>query len=239
MNKMIIETPDAIAIDGCAQLNKAVSAVMAGIHSLRKSEVNKHGQYNYVSVDAFKDLVRPLMAQHGLSLSITEIDYGIETLQGRNGATVNAKITYELRLRHISGEIGDPERATIMLPHTGAQTAGAAKSYVIKEYLKGKFLVSTGDKDMIEGGADADAFAPQEYVGSPQPKPTPIESVADGFIRKFNQADTAEAFEAEVTKARAAWKRIDTDGRDKLVSAIEARRAYWAMSNIPMPEAAE
>ena len=152
------------------EIAKAITAVMADIHRLKKTDKNDHGGYKYVSVDDFKDLVRPLMAQHGLSLSMTELDYQLETLQGRHGPTVNAKITYEFRLRHTSGEADEPERATIMLPHTGAQTAGAAKSYAIKEYLKGRFLVSTGDKDMIEGGADADAFKQQDYTEAPEPK---------------------------------------------------------------------
>jgi hypothetical protein len=144
-------------------LHKAVTAVMAEVHSLKKDEKNDHGKYNYVSVDSFKNLVRPLMAKHGLSLSMTEVEFGLETLQNRNGPSVNAKITYQFTLRHESGAEDDPERTTIILPLTGAQTAGAAKSYAIKEYLKGRFLVSTGDKDLIVGGADADAYAPQEY----------------------------------------------------------------------------
>lgn len=148
------------------ELNKAVCAVMAEVHSLKKAEDNKHGNYKYVSVDAFKDFVRPLMAKHGLSLSQNEVDFALDTVQGRNGPTVVARITYEFIMRHISGEVDPAERATIVLPYTGAQTAGAAKSYVIKEYMKGKFLVSTGDKDLIEGGADADAYKQQEYTGA-------------------------------------------------------------------------
>lgn len=162
---------DRIIPEKPTTLNAAVAVVMEGIHRLKKSDTNEHGKYKFVSVDDFKDLVRPLMASNGLSLSMTEIDYQLETLQTKNGPQVNAKITYEFKLRHISGETDEPERATIMLQHTGAQTAGAAKSYAIKEYLKGRFLVSTGDKDMIEGGADADAFRPQEYTEAPQAEP--------------------------------------------------------------------
>jgi hypothetical protein len=147
-------------------LNKAVVAVMNGIHRLKKADDNKHGGYKYVSVDDFKDLVRPLLAENGLSIRMSETDYSIETLQGKNGSTLSARITYEISLRHVSGVEDEPERTTIMLPHTGAQTAGAAKSYALKEYLKGRFLVSTGDKDMIEGGADADSFKPQEYTAA-------------------------------------------------------------------------
>lgn len=150
------------------ELNKAVCAVMAEVHSLKKAEDNKHGNYKYVSVDAFKDFTRPLMSKNGLSLSTNEVDFALDTVQSRNGSTVVARITYEFVLSHTSGEVAPAERATIVLPYTGAQTAGAAKSYVIKEYLKGKFLVSTGDKDLIEGGADADAYKQQEYTAAPK-----------------------------------------------------------------------
>lgn len=156
-------------------LHKAVTAVMAEVHSLKKDEKNNHGSYNYVSVDSFKNLVRPLMAKHGLSLAMTEVAYALEPIQGRNGVTMNARITYEFRLRHDSGAEDDPERTTITLPLTGAQTSGAAKSYAIKEYLKGRFLVSTGDKDVIIGGADADAYAPQDYSAPPQDNARPSE----------------------------------------------------------------
>ncbi len=155
------------------ELSKAVAAVMSEIVRLKKADENKHGQYKYVSVDDIKDLVRPLLAKNGLSLSMTELSYSLETLQMRNGASVNAKITYEFRLRHISGEEDEPERITILLPQTGAQTSGAAKSYAIKEYSKARFFVSTGEKDMIDGGADADAFKPQEYTEAPEPPPEP------------------------------------------------------------------
>jgi hypothetical protein len=186
-------------------LHKAVTAVMAEVHSLKKDEKNDHGKYNYVSVDSFKNLVRPLMAKHGLSLSMTEVEFGLETLQNRNGPSVNAKITYQFTLRHESGAEDDPERTTIILPLTGAQTAGAAKSYAIKEYLKGRFLVSTGDKDLIVGGADADAYAPQEFTGKERitphddgPRPTEMPSV--NGTEGASKAAFREPFDA-MTKA--------------------------------------
>lgn len=165
------------------ELNKAVCAVMAEVHSLKKAEKNDHGKYNYVSVDAFKDFVRPLMAKNGLSLLQNEVGFALDTVQSRNGPTVVARITYEFTLYHISGEVAPPERATIVLPYTGAQTAGAAKSYVIKEYMKGKFLVSTGDKDLIEGGADADAYKQQEYTEAAPPVEEKQKYERSGIVR--------------------------------------------------------
>jgi hypothetical protein len=192
------------------EIAKAITAVMAEVHRLKKDDTNSHGGYKYVSVDDFKDLLRPLMAKHGLSLHTTELDYALETLQGRNGPTVNAKITYQFQLRHTSGEADEPERATIMLPHTGAQTAGAAKSYAIKEYLKGRFLVSTGDKDMIEGGADADAFKPQEYTEAPRPAQMPSVNGKPGaskaaFREDFDKMTKAIRNAPNKTALKALW----------------------------------
>jgi hypothetical protein len=83
---------------------------------------------------------------------------------GKSGTTSSAKIAYEVRLRHVSGEEMPPEFITIVLPYTGAQTAGAARSYAVKEWMKSTLLVSTGEKDAIVGGADADAYAQQDYT---------------------------------------------------------------------------
>ncbi len=185
------------------ELNKAVCAVMAEVHSLKKAEDNKHGNYKYVSVDAFKDFVRPLMAKHGLSLSQNEVDFALDTVHGRNGPTVVARITYEFIMRHISGEVDPAERATIVLPYTGAQTAGAAKSYVIKEYMKGKFLVSTGDKDLIEGGADADAYKQQEYTGAVpklgiSPHEEPLQNTGPQLLKRDEARKLYKELQAEL-----------------------------------------
>jgi hypothetical protein len=185
------------------ELNKAVCAVMAEVHSLKKAEKNDHGKYNYVSVDAFKDFVRPLMAKNGLSLLTNEVDFALDTVQSRNGPTVVARITFEFTLHHVSGEIAPAERATIVLPYTGAQTAGAAKSYVIKEYMKGKFLVSTGDKDLIEGGADADAYKQQEYTGAVpkmgiSPHETPPQNTGPQLLKRDEARKLYKELQAEL-----------------------------------------
>lgn len=193
-----------------AALHKAVTAVMAEVHSLKKDEKNSHGSYNYVSVDSFKNLVRPLMAQYGLSLSMNEVAYRLEPIQGRNGVTMNACITFEFKLRHESGAEDEPERATITLPLTGAQTSGAAKSYALKEYLKGRFLVSTGDRDMIEGGADADAYKPQDYTA---PKQEQIQQDKPQQLLKREEARAlyktlqASLFKCQTIREVSQWER--------------------------------
>jgi hypothetical protein len=147
-----------------SKVNEAIRAVLADIHRLKKDDKNQHGGYAYVSVDDVKDHVRPLLAKNSLHFSITEVSYELVGVAGKSGTTSSAKIAYEVRLRHVSGEEMPPEFITIVLPYTGAQTAGAARSYAVKEWMKSTLLVSTGEKDAIVGGADADAYEQQDYT---------------------------------------------------------------------------
>lgn len=182
-----------------AKMTESVAAVMREIHRLKKDETNKHGGYKYVSVDDVKDHVRPLLGKHGLEITFSELEFSIETIQAKSGPSVCAKITYAIGLRHISGECGEAERLTVLLPYTGAQTTGAARSYAVKEYIKSRFLVSTGEKDMIEGGADADAYQPQEYSAMPSVAGTTGASKAasraayDTFVKAIRSTVTLKA----------------------------------------------
>jgi hypothetical protein len=146
------------------EIHKALASALAEIHRLKKGDKNDHGKYAYVSVDDVKDHVRPILAKHGLHVSVSEVAFDLIGVESRNGVTSSARISYDITLRHISGEVLPADRITIVLPYTGAQTAGAARSYAVKEWMKSTLLVSTGEKDVIQGGADADAYAQQDYT---------------------------------------------------------------------------
>lgn len=145
---------------------EALAKVLRDIHRLKKVEKNDHGKYAYVSVDDVKDHVRPLLSDAGLHVSVTETAFDLIGVEGRNGITSSARITYAITLRHVSGQALPADIITIVLPYTGAQTAGAARSYAVKEWMKSTLLVSTGEKDFIQGGADADAYEQQDYTVS-------------------------------------------------------------------------
>lgn len=148
------------------KINEALAKVLRDIHRLKKADKNDHGKYVYVSVDDVKDHVRPLLSEAGLHISVSEKSFELIGVENKSGVTTCARITYAITLRHISGEELPPDIITIVLPYTGAQTAGAARSYAVKEWMKSTLLVSTGEKDVIQGGADADAYAQQDYTVS-------------------------------------------------------------------------
>lgn len=144
------------------KLNAAIAAVMAEVKRLEKADENKFGHYNYTSVDDFKDALRPLLAKHGIILHMTEacdvatVEQERKTVGGKDAALI-AKYVFSITLEHVEGEIGKEEKITVMLPYTGAQTTGAARSYAVKEWGKSRFLMSSGDTD------DADTMKQEDY----------------------------------------------------------------------------
>jgi hypothetical protein len=128
-------------------MNDAICRVMAGVRRLEKGHRNEFAKYMFTSSDDFKDAVRPLLAENGLSIGIEEVELNYREIKGsRDKESVIASYVFEIQLRG-HGTAEAPERITVALPFTGAQTTGAARSYAIKEWLKTKFLMSSGDVD--------------------------------------------------------------------------------------------
>lgn len=130
--------PDAIS--------QAIVNVLAAVTRLEKAGLNAFDKYHFTSIDDFKDHIRPLLAMNGLDVSVSEVSHDIVELENSKGQKkANCKIGFDITLHHVSGAVRPPDRAYVIVPYTGAQTAGIAKSYVIKEWIKGKFLASSGD----------------------------------------------------------------------------------------------
>jgi hypothetical protein len=153
----------------------ATAAVMKEVKRLKKADNNAFAKYRYTSVDDFKDALRPLLAKHGLVPNAHEVS--CETFEKADEKakvpSLHAKFRFELWLEHISGEEGKPEGLTVMMPYTGAQTTGAARSYAIKEWLKSKFLASSGDSE------DADEAETVEELSKAEARPIYTELEAE------------------------------------------------------------
>ena len=157
-----------------------IALVMTGIKRLGKTERNKHGGYDFVSVDSVKDQLRPLLAENGLFLSVSEDDYTfLEVPNSKGGMTSTARIAFIIVLSDGERELTD--KITVMLPYTGAQTAGAARSYAVKEWLKGNFLISTGEDVDADHGKQEDYGRNERTVPAQQKRdPEPTQAEKDG-----------------------------------------------------------
>lgn len=134
----------------CLQIKKAVK-------QLGFDEKNEHARYSYASVDKFYTIFNPLMVEAGLLLVVDEVDIayrdGGANREGRSAMWVLPR--YDLWLYHESGVAWGPLRRHLALPITGPQNFGAAESYIRKSFMRGMFMVATGEKD-------ADDIAPSD-----------------------------------------------------------------------------
>lgn len=140
-------------------LTKAIANVMKEVRRQGAKDENKFANYKYTSVDDYKDHLRPLLAMQGLAIRTNQVGFSLESVvasgkDGKDKHTLAARFDLEFWLTHVSGESEAPETITVVLPFVGAQTTGQARSYAQKEWLKSKFLATSGnaneDPDMHE-----------------------------------------------------------------------------------------
>lgn len=211
----------------------ALSAAQGDIKNPAKDKTAKivskqGGQYTYTYADfaTSLDAIRPILAKH--KLAIVQAPFMRENF-----------VMLESRIIHESGEwVGNEYPVGMVADH---RTMGSALSYARRYALFPLLGVQGEDDDDGEADAERPRYEPRQRVQTPPREPAAVESIADTYVRKFNEAQSAEAFEEEVSKARAAWGRLDKDGKAKVLNSIEARRAYWVANAFPeaVTEAAE
>ena len=193
-------------VNGRSNINVAISAAMGEIQKLGKDDKNPHGNYSFASIDAFLDMCRPICAAHGLHPLVNTV--ASETFEAGNNK-LWAKFTYQISLAHTSGENIEPVGMNVMLPLTGAQTSGSAQSYAVKQFLRGLFLISTGDKD----DPDFHKPAPSDGVDSKEPLAvSPIETFQydiETIKAKISSFTKLSALNIYINENNGTWNKID------------------------------
>src|SRR5688572_5884441 len=168
---------------------KAVIDVMKAIGTLGKAhERNDAGaRYDYASIDDFIEHVRGPMAEAGLFIIPGEArdaeTQEVTTKAGKSMVTWNARFAFNLV--HESGESYGPIYKGVMVPATGAQSAGSAQSYALKQFMRGLFLIPTGDAD------DPDKSGIE--IASKGETQTDLQKLAGSIRKKIREAkDVAE-----------------------------------------------
>lgn len=151
---------------------EAINKIMGDIQKIGKEDKNEHGNYKFAKIDDFLEATRPLCAKHGLLIMPRE-----ESVDHREGGKSTwLVLKYRFILVATSGEIWDDGCRTIMANSAlGSQAFGAAQSYVLKQYMRSLFQMSTGDKE------DLDYEAPETLASG---KPTPDQVVAKRTEKK-------------------------------------------------------
>lgn len=116
----------------------------------KEHERNDSGaRYEYASIDDFIQHVRGHCAEAGLAIIPDEArdaeTQEVTTKAGKSMVMWNARFAFILI--HESGASYGPIYKCVTVMHSGAQSAGSAQSYALKQFMRGLFLIPTGDAD--------------------------------------------------------------------------------------------
>lgn len=126
-----------------------VCVVMQEVSAVEKGRENKFHDYKYASVDDIYNALRKLMGKHGLSL-LLDVEK-VELLEAAKGKWLY--MAAKLALAAEDGAKEDWSTRYLYCPYGGPQSMEAAVSYIAKQFLRQRFMLATGDKDMDAAGA--------------------------------------------------------------------------------------
>lgn len=148
----------------------AVVAALGKVKKLTKSDRNEPEGYTFSSIDSFLALVNPICAETGLVVLMDETHVENVSTGAPSGKNEWLRISYEITLAHVSGQMLGPLRRHLDIPRTGPQAYGAAQSYVLKQFLRAQFQIATGESDDPDFGSSAtDANASGQQAATSKP----------------------------------------------------------------------
>tara|TARA_R100000808_G_C2152143_1_gene161474 strand:+ start:1774 stop:2508 length:735 start_codon:yes stop_codon:yes gene_type:complete len=138
------------------EIANALNEVSSGAVKLYKGNRNEFANYNFAGIDDFLEVYGKVLAEAGLTIMMDEIDEKVD-----NKSLI---IVFNFILVHKSGKMwAHPLRRTIRVDPRGAQAYGTAQSYALKQFLRGLFMIPTGeDKDMV-ASPDADGLPAHNF----------------------------------------------------------------------------
>ena len=153
-----------------------------------KGQFNNFGNYKYRSCEDILESVKPLLAEHGLTLSLSD---SVQEVGGRIYVKATAYLANE-ESEGVYTEAFAREEET-KKGMDASQITGAASSYARKYALNGLFLIDdTKDSD----STNTHGKEPEAKV-APAPAPAKEESIMDKAVNYLKAArDRQEAYES-------------------------------------------
>ena len=120
---------------------------MKAITKISKDARNEQGRYNYATVDQVYDDLRPILAEAGINPISFPVSSKIVARPGRQGDNNWLDAAFDIVVYHKSGALFEAGRHYVSVIFTGPQSSGAAKSFVMKYFLRDWLKIATGDLD--------------------------------------------------------------------------------------------
>ena len=186
------------------EIANALNEVSSGAVKLYKKNKNEFANYKFAGIDDFLEAYGKVLAEAGLTIIMDEIDEKVD-----NKSLI---IVFNFILIHKSGKMwAHPLRRTIRVDPRGAQAYGTAQSYALKQFLRGLFMIPTGEDKHMVASPDADSLPAHDLDNKlefqPNKKKANLQVVSDQVEEK-SDVDKVNEF---VTALRKCKSKNDID----------------------------
>ncbi len=213
-------------------IGAAVCAVMAAMPEVANDAKNKHGGYGYSSERAITQVVRPLLALHGLSYTWETGKSEVLAMETSKGLKHVLVVPYSFLLRHESDDDKRLEYNVLgtAATHLGDKAAYAAMTNAVKYFLSKAFCFGIGDDDLEHDSKQA----PPAPAKKPPPRKKgpmcpPDLAAAIEALRKDSDipdADWEKALSKRGVKALEEMTQADAEQmRDNIAAKYPAKAA--------------
>lgn len=146
------------------EIAEAIVKVILALGVLSKDQKNAFDKYEYASIDDFIKFVRKDAADSGLFFIPQEKrEPKLMEMKSKKGTPLMMwSASFAFLICHASGKTFGPVNKTVMVQASGAQAAGSAQSYALKQLMRALFLIPTGEQD------DPDKTGTAEYSSNNQ-----------------------------------------------------------------------
>jgi hypothetical protein len=212
-------------------IHRAITKAMAQMRPVAKDARNVEQKYDFASVDDFLAMTGPIMAEHGLFITMDEERVEAFERQGKYGPSHWLSITFLITVWHESGEHMAPARRTVEVIRTGAQSFGSAQSYALKQFQRALFNIPTGDKDDADFAERGDGPAvrePQQRRDAAPPPPFDAVEARNRIKLRFERAMHADDLSRALADEKADLQRLKAEDEPKRLECDAAYKAAAA-----------
>ena len=180
------------------EVAKALNYVSKNSVKLTNSHKNEYHNYNFACIDDFLEVYGTIIAEAGLTIIMDEIE------EKQNDKVL--KIVYQFILIHESGAMWQhPIKRSIRVNSSaGSQAYGQAQSYCLKQFLRGVFMIPTGESKHMKAESEIDLdYSKQEKLNINKAKFDTKLSKNGNLIKPEFHVDTVKKIETKLSDCKS------------------------------------
>ena len=186
------------------EIANALNEVSSGAVTLYKGNRNEYANYNFAGIDDFLEVYGKVLAEAGLTIIMDEIDEKVD-----NKSLI---IVFNFILVHKSGKMwAHPLRRTIRVDPRGAQAYGTAQSYALKQFLRGLFMIPTGEDKHMVSSPDADSLPAHNLSNKVEFQPNKKKANLQVISNQVGEKSEVDRVNEFLTVMRKCKSNIDVD----------------------------